>query len=138
LAKAGSLYATGAPAGAVEVFARAVAGDGFRGTFDRTLPPGYFERWVEAADTMLQNDGPGLMSWQFSAAEAARIRQPLLNVTAASTRTDVGAVYGALRSWVPHAETVELPGATHWMLQSNPQGSGGAAGRLLHAPSLRA
>jgi pimeloyl-ACP methyl ester carboxylesterase len=60
-AEAGSLYATGDRAGAVEVFARAVAGDGFRVMFDRTLPPGYFERWVEAADTMFQNDGPGIL-----------------------------------------------------------------------------
>jgi pimeloyl-ACP methyl ester carboxylesterase len=123
MAKAGSMYATSDRAGAVELFARAVAGDGFRETFDRTLPPGYFERWVEAADTMFQNDGPGLMSWTFSAAEAARIKQPFLNVTAASTGTDVGAVYGALRSWVPDAENVELPDATHCMLQSNPKGA---------------
>jgi pimeloyl-ACP methyl ester carboxylesterase len=72
---------------------------------------------------MFQNDGPGLRSWTFSAAEAARIKQPFLNVTAASTGTDVGAVYGALRSWVPDAENVELPDATHCMLQSNPKGA---------------
>ena len=63
------------------------------------------------------------MSWPFSAAEAAQIRQPFLNVTAVSTGTPVGAVYSALRSWVPHAENVELPGATHCMLQSNPKGA---------------
>jgi pimeloyl-ACP methyl ester carboxylesterase len=88
-----------------------------------TLPPEYFERWVEAADTMFQNDAPGVMSWSFSAAEAARTRQPFLNVTAASTGTHLGAVYSALRSWVPHAENVELPNATHCMLQSNPKGA---------------
>jgi pimeloyl-ACP methyl ester carboxylesterase len=49
--------------------------------------------------------------------------QPFLIVTAASTGTHVGAAYGALRSWVPHAENVELPGATHCMLQSNPKGA---------------
>jgi pimeloyl-ACP methyl ester carboxylesterase len=123
MAKAGSMYATGDRAGAVGVFALAVAGDGFRETFDRTLPPGYFERWVEAADTIFQNDAPGVMSWSFSAAEAARITQPFLNVTAASTRTHLGVVYSALRSWVPHAENVELPNATHCMLQSNPKGT---------------
>jgi pimeloyl-ACP methyl ester carboxylesterase len=123
MAKAGSIYAAGDRAGAVEVFALAVAGDGFRETFDRTLPPGYFERWVEAADTMFQNDAPGLMSWSFSGAEAARIRQPFLNVTAASTGQRLGAAYSALRSWVPHAENVELPNATHCMLQSNPKGA---------------
>jgi hypothetical protein len=80
-----------------------------------------------------QNDGPGLMSWPFSAAEAALISQPFRNVTAASTGTNVGAVYGALRSWVPHAENGELP--RHCMLQSIPKRSGGAAGRLLRAPS---
>ena len=122
MAKAGSMYGTGDRAGAVGVFALAVAGDNFRETFDRTLRPGYFERWVEAADTIFQNDAPGVMSRPFSAAEAARIRQPLLNVVAASTGTHVGPVYSALRGWVPHAENAELPDATHCMLQSNPKG----------------
>jgi hypothetical protein len=35
MAMAGSMYATGDRAGAVELFARAVAGDGFRETFGR-------------------------------------------------------------------------------------------------------
>jgi hypothetical protein len=35
MAKVGSMYATGDRVGAVEVFALAVAGDGFRETFDR-------------------------------------------------------------------------------------------------------
>ena len=56
-----------------------------------------------------QNDGPGLMSWPFSATAAALISQPFRNVTAASTGTNVGAVYGALRSWVPHAENGSSP-----------------------------
>jgi hypothetical protein len=91
MAKVGSMYATGDRVGALEVFPLAVAGDGFRETFDRTLPLGYFVRWVEAADTIFQNDARGVMSWSFSAGEAARIRQPFLNVAAASTGTQVGA-----------------------------------------------
>jgi hypothetical protein len=52
------------------------------------------------------------------AAEVALIRQPFLNVIAVSTGTLVGAVYGALRSWVPHAENVDLPNRTDGTQQS--------------------
>jgi hypothetical protein len=60
---------------------------------------------------MLQNDCPGLMSRPFSAAEVALIRQPFLNVTAVSTGTLVGVVYGPAQL-VPHAENVDLPNRT--------------------------
>ena len=87
---------------------------------------------------MFLTDGPGVMSWSFSDAEAARIRQPLLNVTAAGAGTHVGAAYGALRSWVPHAENVELPDATHCMLQNNPKGAAELLANFFTRHPLRA
>jgi pimeloyl-ACP methyl ester carboxylesterase len=121
--KAGAMYESGDKAGAVEAFAREVGGDDFRAAFDRTLPPGHFERWVAAADTLFQSDMPGLQAWSFTNEDAARITQPVLNMTAVNTRSYLREVYDTLRAWLPQAENVELPDANHCMLQTNPKGA---------------
>ena len=126
--EAAALYRSGDKAAAMDTFGREVAGDDYRALFDRTLAPGYFERWVAEADTLFQCDIPALGSWQFTREDAVGITQPVLNVVGANSRAYFREVHETLQRWLPHAENVELPDATHSMLQTN---SKGAAERLV-------
>lgn len=121
--KAGSQYESGDKASAVETFAQEVAGADYRSVFDQTLPSGHFERWVAAADTMFQSEMPALQAWTFTREDATRVTQPVLNVTGANTRAYFREIHDTVRTWLPHAEDVELPNATHSMLQTNPKGA---------------
>jgi pimeloyl-ACP methyl ester carboxylesterase len=121
--RAGAMYASGDKSGAIATFATEMGGDDFRATFDLTLPPGYFERWVEAADTLFQSEFPSLSAWTFTREDAARITQPVLNMVGANTRGYFREVHETIRTWLPHAENLEVPDATHAALQTNPKGS---------------
>jgi pimeloyl-ACP methyl ester carboxylesterase len=122
-AEAGALYGAGDNAGAMAVFGNAVCGEDFRTTLGQTLAPGYFERWAAAADTFFLSEAPAMDTWQFSREDAARITQPVLNMRGAQTRDYFRDVYETLEEWLPQAENVILPDATHCMLQSNPAGA---------------
>ena len=117
------MYGSGDKAGAIEDFATEMGGDDFRAVFDQTLPRGYFERWVAAADTLFQSEIPSLQGWVFTRDDAARITQPVLNMVGANTRAYFREVHDTIGTWLPHAENLELPDATHAALQTNPKGS---------------
>lgn len=119
--KAVKLYEAGDKTGAVETFAVGVCGRDYRARFDRTLPSGYFDRWVGAADAMFAVDGPPLQSWSFTESDAARIARPVLNVVGAETAACFRTIHETVRRWLPEAERVEIPQATHGILQSNPE-----------------
>lgn len=120
----GALYESGDKAGAVEAFAREVGGPDFdaaRAAMDRTLPAGYFERWVAAADTLFRM--LGAPEWTFAREDAARIKQPVLNVRGVSTQPYFQEIYETVATWLPQAENFVLPDANHCMLQMNPRGA---------------
>jgi pimeloyl-ACP methyl ester carboxylesterase len=119
--RAGDLYASGDKAGAVEAFAIEVAGDDYRAAFDRTMPAGYQERWVAAADTMFQSEVGSLPGWTFTREHAARITQPVLNMVGAQSRPYFREIHDTLREWLPQAENVEIPDTGHGVFQCNPQ-----------------
>lgn len=120
--KAGSLYQAGDKAGAMEAFGQEVGGADYRTRFDQTLPPGYFERWVAAADTIFQSDIPAMQAWQFSEEGAARITQPVLNVTGTNTTSYFREAYETIQAWLPQAENVVIANLPHTVLQTDPQG----------------
>jgi pimeloyl-ACP methyl ester carboxylesterase len=126
--KAAAMYSSGRQADAIEAFAEEVGGVDFREVFDQTLPPGSFDRWVADAHTIFQSDLPALQLWQFTREDAARIKQPVLNLRGAKTKTYFREIHETVRAWLPHADNAELPHATHAMLQTNPKG---AAERLV-------
>ena len=128
MAKAVAQYQAGDKAGAMDTFGQEVAGADYRTVFDQTLPPGAVERWVAAADLFFQLEAPALQPWTFTREDAARITQPVLNMRGANTRSYFREIYETLQQWLPHAEHVILPNATHAMLQTNPKG---AAERLV-------
>ncbi len=119
--KAVAAYESGNKADAIDTFGQEVAGVDYRKVFDRTLPPGNFERWVADADTLFQADFPAYPAWTFGGDEAARISQPTLNMMGANTNSYFREIYETVCSWVPHAENFVLPNATHAMLQTNPK-----------------
>ena len=68
-APAGPLVEAGNIAGAIEVFARAVAGDDYREAFDRNLPAGWFDRWVADSGAVF-GDSEVQASFDFTSAES--------------------------------------------------------------------
>ena len=128
------LYSSGDKAGAIATFAEEVAGANFREVFDRTLPPGHFERWVAAADTLFQYDLPALQEWQFTHEDAARITQPVLNLRGANTNR-------ISRRYTKRSGRGCRTGARNWRRDScqatdEPERRGGALSQLLLAPSM--
>lgn len=121
--EAGTLYGAGDKAGAIEVFGQAVIGEDFHTVCDKILPSGYFERWVADADTNFQFDMPALQAWSFTAEDAAKVTQPVLNMTGENTFSDFRTIYVTVKQWFPQAKSVVLADATHAMFQTNPAGS---------------
>jgi pimeloyl-ACP methyl ester carboxylesterase len=126
LAPAGGRYGSGDKAGAVELFLLGVCGPGMREAADQALPPGAVEQATADADTFFLAELPALGEWQFGAAEAAGITQPVLLVLGADSDT-VTPVFSemnaALAEWLPRADSVELPGANHALQMMNPAGT---------------
>lgn len=137
LAKAASLYASDDKAGTIDAFAQAVAGVDYRAAFDQTMPPGYFERWVEDADTQFQVDMPALQAWTFTPEDAAHITQPVLNMSGADSVPYLREVYAILQKWLPHTENFIVPDATHAMLQTNPKAVAGRLASFFSGHSLQ-
>jgi pimeloyl-ACP methyl ester carboxylesterase len=122
MGKAGSLYEAGDKAGAVDAFHVGVVGEDYYASFDANLPDGWFEQLVTDIDTIVQVESHALESWTFSEQDAARITQPVLNVTGAETRPYLKACHETVKSWIPHSENVVLPNTTHAMMETNPKG----------------
>jgi pimeloyl-ACP methyl ester carboxylesterase len=121
--RAAASYAAGDRAGTIESFFGEICGNDFRAVFDRTMPPGWFERLVSELDTVFQMDVPAMESWSFTGEDAARITQPVLNMAGGDSPSYFQHVYRTLQNWFPHAENAVLPDAAHAMLQMNPKGS---------------
>jgi pimeloyl-ACP methyl ester carboxylesterase len=119
-------YAAGDRAGAVELFFQGVCGPQAREMAAGTLPPGAFDLAVTDADTFFDTEWPALLEWQFGPAEATRIAQPVLLVLGADSDAVTpmfGEMNAALAEWLPQAESVQLPEATHALQMMNPVGT---------------
>ncbi len=117
------LLENGEAAEAIDTFFRGICGQEYAAAFDRTLPAGWFERWVEDAETLFPHDAPALDAWEFTEEDAARIDAPVLNVRGADTAPFFEEIHETVQSWIPHAERAVLPDATHCMLELNPGGA---------------
>jgi pimeloyl-ACP methyl ester carboxylesterase len=118
-------YAAGDRAGAVELFFQGVCGPQAREVATRALPADAFDLAVADADTFFDTEWPALLEWQFGPAEAARIPQPALLVLGADSDAVTpmfSEMNAALAEWLPRAEPVTLPGATHALQMMNPAG----------------
>ena len=126
LAPSGERYARGDKFGAVELFLQGVCGPGMREVADQALPSGAYDLAAADADTFFLIEGPALGEWRFGPAEAARITQPVLLVLGSDSNAvtpTFGEMNAALATWLPRAESVELPGTTHALQMMNPAGT---------------
>jgi pimeloyl-ACP methyl ester carboxylesterase len=117
-----AMYERGDKVGAADAFCAGVAGPEYRQIIDTALPPGAFELAVTDLDTFFQVELPALQRWRFTAEEAARIRQPVLSVVGSETAPIFREGHGLLRQWMPHAETLIVPRATHALQLMNASG----------------
>jgi uncharacterized protein (TIGR02118 family) len=115
-------YAAGDRAGAVATVLRGVAGAAGFEAVQRVLP-GALELAETDADTFFQTELQALQAWRFASEEAWRITQPVLAVRGADSDA-VTPVFGEgvamLREWLPHAEALIVPEATHGLPFMNP------------------
>jgi pimeloyl-ACP methyl ester carboxylesterase len=119
LSEATSQYESGDHADAIETFAMEVAGENYRESFDRHLPEGWFDRWQEDLDALFIAD---IQPFTFTAEDAARVSQPVLNMSGEHAAPYFKDLYEELSKWFPDAENVILPDASHAMPQMNPSG----------------
>lgn len=94
-------------AAAVDAFLRQALGNTYRDWLDKVVPGGFEQTvadWVaEARDT----------SWRFSRQDAARIHQPVLAVLGGESDPRATEVHSRLLAWLPHAESLVIPGVNH-------------------------
>jgi uncharacterized protein (TIGR02118 family) len=117
-------YGTGDRAGAVETVLRGVAGETGLAALQRAVP-GALELAETDADTFFLTELPALQAWRFGAQEVRRIGQPVLTVRGTDSDA-VAPVFGEgiaqLHGWLPHAESLVVPDATHGLPFMNPGG----------------
>jgi pimeloyl-ACP methyl ester carboxylesterase len=96
-----------------------------RAELERVLP-GSFEQAVADAGTALDVD-IGLVDWPFGPEHARRIAQPTLVVLGGGSEAlhpRFGETYRSLLDWLPHAEGLVVPDATHLFQLEGPEIAG--------------
>jgi pimeloyl-ACP methyl ester carboxylesterase len=121
MASAISIYQSGHRDAAVDVFMRVVAGDDYHPIVERVLPGARRQAALDA-DTFFERELPAVRAWSFEAADARRLRMPVLVVMGGRSH-EVSPIWrqrhDRLLLWIPHAESFVLPGATHLLHLEN-------------------
>ncbi|MEV0298536.1 alpha/beta hydrolase [Nocardia sp. NPDC050710] len=117
-------YRRHGPVAALDQFMTRTIGADWRRTMDELLP-GSVAGLEGDADTFFGADLPALLSWHFTAADAATITEPVLYLGGTVSGSWFAEVRQLVGRWLPHAEEVILPGADHSLA-------------LTHAPQLAA
>ena len=112
-------YQSGDKAGAIEHFMGEIEGPAWRNALDSV--PGAWQMAIADADNFFQVEGIAMADWGFSAADARRIRQPILAMVGANTAPAFHETHALALAWFPHAEPVEIPGATHMLMMVKPR-----------------
>jgi 3-oxoadipate enol-lactonase len=89
---------------------------GYRKLLARLLPDA-FAQAVADAGTWFETELPAQLAWHFATEEARQIAQPVLSVLGGESETlwdRFGETHRWLLEWLPHAEAVVLPEATHF------------------------
>jgi pimeloyl-ACP methyl ester carboxylesterase len=115
-------FRAGDRARAIDGFMRGVSGPNYRAVLDRVLP-GAFEQRVHDADTFFGQELPAVQQWSFEREAASRITQPVLSIVGAKSK-ELSPIsserHELLLAWLPRAEGVVLPGATHLLHVEHP------------------
>ena len=108
-------YGNGDPERAVALFLSLVSGlpwAACRATIEHGTP-GAVAQAVKDADTFFGVELPALLQWQFGAAQAASVSQPVLSVLGAKTEPLWIEVDRFLRSSLPNVQSCTVPGVGH-------------------------
>ena len=125
------LYDPGDKAGAVDAFLTAVVGANYRQIIAQFLPPGALELAVTDLDTYFQVEHPALQQWRVTAEEATRIHQPVLSVVGTESAPMFREGHELIKQWMPQAEELVVPQATHALQQMNPSAVADGLARFL-------
>ena len=120
--KVEEIYKTGDRRGALTAFLETRAGQAFRGVLDWLTTTGEFDQAVRDADTFLQIEMPAAYAWNFTPADGARIKQPVLSILGAHSPERAQQVQGIFIKWVPQTERATLPDAEHALPLMDPPG----------------
>ena len=115
------LYELGDKVGVTDAFLTGMAGPDYCQVLDAVLPPGAFELAVVDIDTLFQVELPELQQWHFTAEDAKRVHQPVLAVVGSETAPIFSEGHALLKQWMPHAEELVVPQATHALQLMNPR-----------------
>jgi pimeloyl-ACP methyl ester carboxylesterase len=116
------VYRNGDHETAVVGFLTLVSGlepDVCRSVLDAHVPGGIAQA-IEDADTFFGIELPSLGTWEFGAAQAAPITQPVLSVVGADTDQLWLDVADLLRRWFPQAEQLTIDGVGHFLHMQQP------------------
>lgn len=125
------LYDPGNKAGAVDAFLTAVVGANYRQIVEQFLPPGALELAVTDLDTFFQVEIPALQQWLMTPEEAMRIHPPVLSVVGTETAPMFRESHELLKQWIPQAEELVVPQATHALQYMNPSAVAEGLARFL-------
>jgi len=125
------MYEPGDKVGATDAFLTGVVGADYRRVIETFLPPGAFELAVTDLDTFFQVELPALRQWRLTAADAARIHQPVLAVVGTETAPIFRESHELVKQWIPQAEELVVPQATHTLQYMNPSAVADGLARFL-------
>lgn len=97
---------------ALAEFLGLLVGPNWRTDMERHLP-GSVDQMTRDAATFFDTDLPALLTWQFTAADAARITCPVLYVGGTASGSWFNQVRDLILDWFPGAESVAVDGADH-------------------------
>jgi pimeloyl-ACP methyl ester carboxylesterase len=123
-------FAAGDVAAAYDRFMRGVCGDQHRAVTEGRLGPRGYERAVRDASFFFRDEMPAVLESRFGAAEAARIRQPVLIVEGGESAR-LGPLSGQITALattlLSRADVLTIPGVNHQMPLQDPD----AVGRVI-------
>ncbi len=108
----------GAPR-ALDEFMTMLTGQGWRQTAEREAP-GSVELMDRDAPSFLGSDVPALLSWEFGADEASRIRCPVLCIGGAQSGLWFTEMRARLGRLIPQADEATVDGAGHLVASTHP------------------
>ena len=122
-------FAVGNVEDAFDSFMRGVCGDAYRDVIERQLGRNGYEQALRESIFFFRDEARAAMQWQFSPADASRIRQPVLILEGAEGRKQgpfSEQVTELALKLLPHAEVALIEGTNHMMPLQNPHAVGSA------------
>jgi pimeloyl-ACP methyl ester carboxylesterase len=133
---AGELFKKGDHAGALDAFLRAVGGADYRKGLD-LLPPGAWEQGVANAPIFFGSELAAGLDGFFREEEASRLKMPILLVVGTTSEALFQDSHRTMMRWLPNAETLEIPGATHFLQVEKPREVAGGVRAFLQKHPIR-